>query len=258
MSSVKQYIPRSSSYASSQSDINILMLGETGVGKSTFINAFANYIIYDTLNEAIKSEMQVLIPSTFHITDSHTEEIKKILIGTPSDDEKCEEIDCDHILAYVNQYEHLNSICILLKPNHERLTINFRFCFKEILTHLHINAKDNLVFIFTNGRGTFYRLGFTTPVIRTLIKELNNTWKIEISFNKDNTYIFDNGAFRFLATYKNGIKFSTEEITNFSKSLEISVKEFTRLIERILKYELHAVRDSLSINAAQQLIRKST
>ncbi|CAF4915872.1 unnamed protein product, partial [Rotaria sp. Silwood1] len=152
----------------------------------------------------------------------------------------------------------VRGICILLKPNHERLTINFRFCFKEILTHLHINAKDNLVFIFTNGRGTFYRLGFTTPVIRTLIKELNNTWKIEISFNKDNTYIFDNGAFRFLATYKNGIKFSTEEITNFSKSLEISVKEFTRLIERILKYELHAVRDSLSINAAQQLIRKST
>ncbi|CAF3573850.1 unnamed protein product [Rotaria sp. Silwood1] len=235
MSSVKQYIPRSSSYASSQSDINILMLGETGVGKSTFINAFANYIIYNTLNEAIKSEMQVLIPSTFHITDSHTEEIKKILIGTPSDDERCEEIgqlkgltqdvkDCDHILAYVNQYEHLNSICILLKPNHERLTINFRFCFKEILTHLHINAKDNLMFIFTNGRGTFYR--------------------------PDHTFIFDNEAFRYLATYKNGIKFSTEEITNFSKSLEISVKEFTRLIERILKCELHAIRDSLSINAA--------
>ncbi|CAF1318919.1 unnamed protein product [Rotaria sp. Silwood1] len=194
MSSAKQYIPRPSSYASSQSDINILMLGETGVGKSTFINAFANYIIYNTLNEAIKKGL--------------TQDVK----------------DCDHILAYVNQYEHLNSICILLKPNHERLTINFRFCFKEILTHLHINAKDNLMFIFTNGRGTFYR--------------------------PDHTFIFDNEAFRYLATYKNGIKFSTEEITNFSKSLEISVKEFTRLIERILKCELHAIRDSLSINAA--------
>ncbi|CAF3221038.1 unnamed protein product [Rotaria sp. Silwood2] len=227
--------------------------------------------------------------------DPDTEESKTILIGTPNDDEKCEEVgqsstqicqsyifpignrllrlidapgvgdvrglkqdakNCDHILAYINQYEHLNGICLLFRPNNVRLTINFRFCFKEILTHLHINVKDNLMFIFTNGRSTFYRPGSTTPLIRTLIKDLNDAWKVEIPFNKENTFMFDNEAFRFLATYKNGIKFSTEEVNNFSKSWEISVTEFTRLIERILKCELHAVRDSISINAAQQLIRK--
>lgn len=33
---------------------NLLILGETGVGKSTWINAFANFITYDTLEDAIQ------------------------------------------------------------------------------------------------------------------------------------------------------------------------------------------------------------
>ena len=36
-------------------DIYILVLGETGVGKSTWINGFQNYLYFDNLNEAMKS-----------------------------------------------------------------------------------------------------------------------------------------------------------------------------------------------------------
>ena len=43
---------KSNSSCPSERDINVLLLGATGVGKTTFINAFANYIVNDTLQQA--------------------------------------------------------------------------------------------------------------------------------------------------------------------------------------------------------------
>ncbi|CAF3926690.1 unnamed protein product, partial [Rotaria sp. Silwood1] len=48
-------------------DINVLLLGHIGVGKSTFINGLANYLCYDTLEEAVNDQMQVIIPSAFFL-----------------------------------------------------------------------------------------------------------------------------------------------------------------------------------------------
>ena len=72
---------RPNRYCDPSKEINILLLGAKGVGKSTFINGLANYFCYDTLKEAARNKIQVVIPSIFTFTDMDTFEAKTIEIG---------------------------------------------------------------------------------------------------------------------------------------------------------------------------------
>lgn len=62
---------------STQSRLNLLVIGDSGVGKSTWINAFANYVTFEDLEEAKKMELQYVIPLRF---TAYNERREKMLI----------------------------------------------------------------------------------------------------------------------------------------------------------------------------------
>ncbi|CAF2667624.1 unnamed protein product [Rotaria sp. Silwood2] len=259
---------------STEDVINILLIGETGVGKSTFINAFINYLTFNTLQQAKSNQPVALIPVSFLITtgDNFQEHIVKFgafdnstnedfnhpgqsvtqycrsylfavnhiigkklrIIDTPGFGDTRgldqDNMNMQRILEKICDLTHLDAVCFLLKPNESRLHIFFRTCLTQILDLLGSNARQNMIFCFTNARSTFYTPGNTAPLLRTMLNSfsINN-----IPFNKENTFCFDNESFRYLVALKNGIQFTDEENKEYETSWSISVNESNRLINYI-------------------------
>ena len=217
-------------------------MGETGVGKSTFINGFANYLHYESLQDAKDApELMSPVKSSFIITD---EDLERTTVETGKDDNECQIVgqsatqgtkahvftykgsvnvrlidtpgigdtrgipqdkaNFQNILAYISYYEEIHGICILLKPNNARLTVMFEFCIKELLTHLHKSAARNIVFCFTNARNTNYRPGDTYPALAKLLEDNKH---VPIDLRKEIIYCMDNESFRYIAAIKHGVKF---------------------------------------------------
>ena len=142
-----------------------------------------------------------------------TEIAKFHLIDTPGiGDSRGIDKDKEHfeeIMAFLNIYDKIHAVVVLLKPNNARLTVAFRFCVLELLRHLHKSLQSNITFAFTNSRGTFYEPGDTLPVLKEFLEE--NNLKIDVS--PSNYFCFDNEAFRYLS-FK-GLNFIPENIGFF-------------------------------------------
>ena len=131
-----------------------------------------------------------------HIIETKTTRFH--LIDTPGIGD-CRGIEKDkenfeNILGILTSYDKINAVVVLLKSNTDsRMTVTFRFCVLELLTHLHKSLVNNIIFAFTNSRGPFYGPGDSLPVLRRLLQERN----INITLPPSTYFCFDNEAFRY-------------------------------------------------------------
>lgn len=256
-----------SNQSSLPTEINILLLGETGVGKSTFINALVNYLIYESLEAAERGTPVVLIPVSFPIAigdqyeevtikfgdvdpnENHqnkgqsvtqhcrsyifdlNEKLKLRLIDTPGIGDtrglEQDQININHIFTYINQLSHLNAVCLLLKPNNTKLDMFFRSCVEQLITYLTPSGYQNIVFCFTNSRSSQFSPGNTGSLLKKMLKD--KQWQ-GISWEAKNTFFFDDETFRYLAAKKQSI-----ELGDFvrQESIQSWAKSMNKSIELI-------------------------
>ncbi|XP_055357494.1 uncharacterized protein LOC129602493 isoform X1 [Paramacrobiotus metropolitanus] len=283
-------------------ETNILILGETGVGKSTWINGIINYLTYGELGDAKKGKLKCWIPFEFMKTSSNFDQTKVRMeanIGnTGTEDEFVAEnvgvdgssvtqeprsfafpygdgiirlidtpgvgdtrgyeqdrLNFGKVLGHIAFLSEIHGICILLKPNNSRLTVTFQFCINELLTHLHKDAAENIIFVFTNSRSTSYLPGDTLPPLKTL---LQNKPDLSIHLSLHTMYCMDNEAVRFLAAAENGISFTEKEEEDFAESWKTSVGETRRLLDHIFSLPPHNTRNTVTLNEARRLVLQFT
>ncbi|XP_054165770.1 uncharacterized protein LOC128963291 [Oppia nitens] len=276
-------------------EITLLLLGESGVGKSTFINSFVNYLLFNSLSDAI-NRMVCLIPAKFTLTDPKTKKRKLMTFGVPTNTENTEKttesatqyprcytfdlgdhqlniidtpgiadtkgLDKDNqnmqnILNFISHYSVINGICVLLKPNEARVGVIFKYCILELLCHLSKSAANNIMFVFTNARGTFYEPGDTAAALEDVLTQVRQRPpNVEIRFDENNTFCFDNESFRYLVAVSepNNMVFNKNIKTDYKTSWSRSSKECKRLIKYFENIEPHNVSDTISLNYAKCMI----
>ncbi|KAF8861053.1 hypothetical protein BDZ45DRAFT_545728, partial [Acephala macrosclerotiorum] len=278
-------------------EINILILGESGVGKSTFINAFINYLTFSSLDHALSAtHLNWVIPCSFGISNvdrdsdellqrviqvgpSDVDEVSGVkgnsatqkataypiyiggklirLIDTPGiGDTRGYEQDKQnmvHTLSVLKNYECLHGILILLKPNNSRLGVMVRFCINELLTHLHVDAAQNVVFGFTNTRATMFTPG---DAVGPLKEQLSSYQGIIPGLFGRTTYCFDSEGFRYLAARKEPDGLDLGNLPDYRRSWEHSAQESQRLMDYIGQRNPHLVKSTVGLAETRDLINR--
>ena len=265
--------------------INIVLLGESGVGKSTFINALANYLRFSSLDEAEQGEPTVIIPVSYVMTinDDFEERIVKFgdidvnenhndfgqsvtqqcksyvfdinekrklrIIDTPGFGDtrgnEQDDLNMEMIFSFLSNFTYVNGICLLFKSEVVQLNPYFRLCCTQLFEYFGENIRDHFIFCFTNARATFFTPGNIRPLLNGFFDSLPVK---DIPFSKENSFCFDNSSFRYLVAIRNGITFADDPKERLSHNWQKSAIELQRFCDLLCRQESYKKTAQSQIN----------
>ncbi|XP_049819197.1 uncharacterized protein LOC109599257 isoform X4 [Aethina tumida] len=257
-----------------QSDINLLLIGDAAAGKSTLVNAFANYLITQDYNVALDKGPITFAPALYNIEDqtSHqfivttgtlpnpfsrfaglpiTQDIKtysfKIwndsltvrLIDTPGfanieDDCTYDKNNFEYILHYISQRYELHGVCFVMKPLIGPLSRSMVNAMNWLILNLGPRIAKNFIFCFTATREYYYSMGHSERFILETIKEIEKRFPKVKISFDDNIFQFENEPIIYLIARQNNI--SLNETLNMvnQESWFISQDQCWKLIQYIV------------------------
>ena len=225
--------------------ISILLIGESGVGKTTFINSLLNFIMnvkYDDEHRYLivkdnnnKEYLSQTKEVNIYYIKSHNNYPPIKIIDTPGFGDT-QGIDFDNkimsmIYEKFNTIKELNSVCILSKSNNARLNFSERYIFNNIYKLFAKDLISNFIFLFTfcdiQEPLSLNQFKLENSNLNNIIKKIDEPWFLQ----------FNNSGF------------FTENQNQFTKEfVKMSCDSFKKLIEKLKKLKKCSLQLSEKIN----------